>query len=49
MAERIHNLKQTSANFQVSGIITGTKSQKFYKSGDKWNTVEFGVKIKLYY
>ena len=45
MAERIHNLKQTSANFQVSGIITGTKSQKFYKSGDKWNTVEFGVKI----
>ena len=49
--ERLHDLKQTMNSFQVRGVVTGTKSQKFYKSGTgknggSWNAVEFGVKIE---
>lgn len=48
--ERLHELKQTMNSFQVRGVVTGTKSQRFYKSGTgknggSWNVVEFGVKI----
>lgn len=43
--DQLHNLKQTSSSFQCRGIVTGTKSQRFYKSGDKWNQLYFGVKI----
>lgn len=48
--ERIFDLKQTKAAFQTRGIITGTKSKRFYssgtsKNGNPWNVVEFGVKI----
>ena len=48
--ERIHDLKQTESTVQLRGVITGTKSNRFYKSGtgknnNEWNVVEFGVKI----
>ena len=48
--ERLHELKQTGNSFQLRGVVTGTKSQRFYKSGTgknggAWNVVEFGVKI----
>lgn len=48
--ERIHELKQTANSFQVRGVVTGIKSQRFYKSGTgknggSWNVVEFGIKI----
>lgn len=48
--ERLHELKQTTNSFQVRGLVTGTKSKRFYnngtgKNGNKWNAVEFGVKI----
>ena len=48
--ERLHDLKQTQSNFQLRGVVTGTKSQRFYKSGSgksggSWNSIEFGVKI----
>ena len=47
--EKLHDMKQTSSSFQVRGIVTGTKSQRFYKTGTsdngKWNALEFGVKI----
>jgi hypothetical protein len=48
--ERLHELKQTGNSFQLRGVVTGTKSQRFYKSGTgknggSWNVVEFGVKI----
>lgn len=48
--ERLHELKQTGNSFQLRGVVTGTKSQKFYKNGTgknggSWNAVEFGVKI----
>lgn len=50
MAERLHDLKQTDSTVQLRGVITGTKSQRFYKSGigkngGAWNVIEFGVKI----
>lgn len=48
--EKLHEMKQTDNSFQLRGIITGTQSQRFYKSGTgknggAWNAVEFGVKI----
>lgn len=48
--ERLHNLKQTANSFQLRGVVSGTKSQRFYKSGtgqsgSSWNSMEFGVKI----
>jgi len=48
--ERVHNLKETSCQFQTKGIVTGVKSKRFYqsgtsKSGNGWNTIEFGLKI----
>lgn len=45
--ERLHELKETKSEFQVRGIVTGTKSKRFYKSGNSangaWNAVEFGI------
>lgn len=47
--ESIHNLKQTSNSFQCRGIVSGTKSQKFYKDkiGPNQNgiSLNFGVNI----
>ena len=47
--ERIHNMKQTNSSFQCRGVVVGTQSQRFYKSGTsdngKWNALEFGLKI----
>lgn len=48
--ERLHELKQTTNLFQLRGMVTGTKSQRFYqngvgKNGGSWNVVEFGVKV----
>lgn len=48
--ELIHDLKQTTNSFQVRGIVSGTKSKRFYSSGKSqngtnWNAVEIGVKI----
>ena len=50
MAERLHELKQTISTVQLRGVITGTKSNKFYKNGTgknggAWNAIEMGVKI----
>lgn len=47
-ANKIHDLKQTSAVFQVRGVVTGMKKEKKYqygitKTGNQWNSVEFGV------
>ena len=48
--EKLHEMKYTQSNFQLRGVIVGTKSQRFYKSGagkngGQWNSLEFGVKI----
>lgn len=43
--ETLHNMKQTPNSFQYRGVVTGTKSQRFYKKGDTWNALEFGVQI----
>ena len=48
--ERLHNLAQTSATFQVRGIVTGMKKEKAYQSGTthsggQWNSIEFGLTI----
>ena len=48
--EKLHEMKSTQSNFQLRGVITGTKAQRFYKSGTgksggSWNSLEFGVKI----
>ena len=48
--EKMHDMKYTQSNFQLRGVITGTQSQRFYKSGagkngGSWNSLEFGVKI----
>ena len=48
--EKLHDMKNTSSSFQIRGIVTGTASQRFYKSGagkngGQWNSLEFGVKI----
>ena len=50
MAERLHELKQTNSVVQLRGVITGTKSNRFYsggtgKNGGVWNAVQFGIKI----
>ena len=50
MAKKIHELAQTSATFQVRGIVTGMKKEKAYqsgktKSGGDWNSLDFGVNI----
>ena len=48
--EKLHEMKNTPSSFQLRGVITGTASQRFYKSGksqngNDWNALEFGVKI----
>ena len=47
--EQLHNLKQTINSFQCRGVISGTKSQKFYKdklgSNQDGISVNFGVNI----
>lgn len=48
--EKLHDMKQTVNSFQLRGIVSGTKSNRFYKSGTSqnksdWNAIEFGVKI----
>lgn len=48
--EKLHELKNTANSFQMRGQIVGTKSKRFYtsgntKSGSSWASVEFGVKI----
>lgn len=48
--EKLHEMKNTPSSFQLRGVITGTKSQRFYKNGSgkngtSWNALEFGVKI----
>lgn len=48
--EKLHDMKNTPNSFQLRGIVTGAKSQRFYKSGtsqngNSWNAIEFGVKI----
>lgn len=50
MAEKMHDLKQTTNSFQLRGKVIGTKSKRFYtsgagKNGGSWNVVEFGVEI----
>ena len=50
MANRIHDLKETESSFQVRGVVTNTRGNRFYKSGTgksggTWNATEFGVKI----
>lgn len=50
MAERVHNLKQTSCPFQVRGVVSGVESDGFYKSGvgkngGQWNKINFGVQV----
>ena len=50
MANKIHELKQNSMTFQARGLITGTRGQRFYrsgtsKSGKNWNEINFGVTI----
>ena len=50
MAERLHDLKKTTSTVQLRGVVTGTKSNRFYKNGTSknggaWNVTEFGVKI----
>ena len=43
--EKLHDMKQTPNSFQCRGVVTGTKSQRFYKKGDTWNALEFGMQI----
>ncbi len=48
--EQLHEMKQTSSSFQVRGIVTGTQSKRFYRSGtgkngSQWNALEWGIKI----
>lgn len=48
--EKLHEMKNTSSSFQLRGVIVGTASQRFYKTGksqngNNWNSLEFGVKI----
>lgn len=50
MAERLHNLKQTTNAFKLKGFVTGTKSKRFYRSGTsknggQWNSLEFGIRV----
>ena len=43
--DRVHELKQTSATFQTRGVVFGMKKEKAYKSGNNWNSIEFGLNI----
>ena len=43
--ETLHNMKQTSNSFQCRGIVSGTKSQKFYK--DKIGTNKDGISVNF--
>ena len=47
--EQLHNLKQTTNSFQCRGVVSGTKSQRFYKdkigSNQDGVSVNFGVNI----
>lgn len=48
--ERIHDLKQTSASFQIRGVVFGMKKNNAYqsgtsKNGGNWNSIEFGLNI----
>lgn len=50
MAEKIHNLEQTSAVFQVRGKVSGTQKNNFYKegttkNGGKWNSINFSIEF----
>lgn len=50
MANRLHELKQTSATFQARGIVAGMKKEKAYqsgttKAGGQWNSLEFMLNI----
>ena len=50
MAEKLHDLKQNKMTFEARGLVTGTKSQKFYrsgttKSGNAFNEINFGLTI----
>ena len=43
--EQLHNFKQTSSLFQCRGVVSGIKSQKFYK--DKIGTNKDGVSVNF--
>lgn len=48
--DRIHELKETASSFQLRGIVSNTRGNRFYRSGTTktgatWNGMEFGVKI----
>lgn len=48
--DKLHELKNTTNSFQMRGQIVGTKSKRFYNSGNtktggNWASIEFGVKI----
>jgi len=48
--ERVHTLEQTSATFQIRGVVTGMKREKAYqsgttKSGGNWNSIDIGLNI----
>ena len=45
MAERLHELKQTTSTVQLRGVITGTKSNRFYKSAPV-RMVAHGMQLK---
>lgn len=50
MANRMHNLEQTKATFQVRGLVTGMKKEKAYqsgtaKNGGQWNSLDFGIAV----
>lgn len=50
MANKIHELKQNSMTFQARGLITGTRSKRFYRSGTtktgkNWNEINFGLTV----
>ena len=41
MANKLHDLTQTRAEFQLRGLVTGMKS----KNGNKYNSLYFGLRI----
>ena len=50
MAKKIHDLKQNRMTFEARGLITGTKSKNFYRSGttragNSFNEINFGLTI----
>lgn len=49
--EKIHELPQTKGIFQVSGIVSGVKKEKFYteketKTGKQFRSVNFGIEYE---